>query len=209
MSGEASHGSVEAPGFVRGSERLTRAFALAEEAHAGQRITGDDGPYLRHPVEVAELLHRVGVAESVIAAAVLHDVVEDSDLTVAGVAERFDGRVAGLVEALTEDTGIEDWVARKDALRKQVRDAGPEAASIFAADKLANLRDMRRLYAEQGEEATGLHKAPTLDDRVAAWRADAAMAAEVAPELEFLDELRETLDAFERERRARTALRQA
>jgi (p)ppGpp synthase/HD superfamily hydrolase len=160
-------------------------------------------------VEVAELLHEVGVAESVIAAAVLHDAVEDSDLTVAAVGERFGSSVAALVQALTEDAAIEDWVARKEALRDQVREAGPDAAAIFAADKLANLRDMRRLYAEHGEDAIRLHKAPTLDARVTAWRADAEMAAEVAPGLEFLDELRGTLDAFEHERRTRSAVRHA
>ena len=207
MAGEAYDRPIEPPGFARRSERLARAFSLAAEAHAGQKVAGDDGPYLRHPVEVAELLHEVGVPESVIAAAVLHDVVEDSELTVGEVGERFGDRVAGLVEALTEDPQIAEWVTRKDALRDQVRRAGPDAAAIYAADKLANVRHMRRLYAEHGEEAIRLHKAPTLDARVAAWRADAEMAAEVAPGLEFHAELEAGLDAFEGERRARTAVR--
>lgn len=206
MDGEAHEDTIDAPAFVRRSDRLSRAFAMAAEAHAGQKTKGDDGPYLRHPVEVAELLHDIGVAESVIAAAVLHDAVEDSDLTVAEVGEQFGWRVASLVQALTEDPGIGDWGARKDALREQVRAAGPDAIAIYAADKLANLRDMRRLYAERGEDAVRLHKAPTLDARVAAWRADATMAAEAAPGLECQRELSRTLDAFEDERRARTAV---
>jgi guanosine-3',5'-bis(diphosphate) 3'-pyrophosphohydrolase len=209
MGGEGYEAPIEAPAFVRGSERLTQAFAVAADAHAGQSTAGDRGPYLRHPVEVAGLLYDVGVAESVIAAAVLHDAVEDSELTVSDVGERFGWRVATLVQALTEDAAIEDWIARKEALREQVREAGPDAAAIYAADKLANLRDMRRLYAEHGEEAIRLHKAPTFDARVEAWRADAAMAAEVSPGLEFLGELRSTLQEFERERRARTAVRHA
>jgi (p)ppGpp synthase/HD superfamily hydrolase len=202
MDGSEHERSIDAPAFVRSSERLSQALAVAAEAHAGQLATGDDGPYLCHPVNVATILSEAGVGESAIAAALLHDVVEDSELTVAELGERFGWRVATLVQALTEDASIGDWVARKDALREQVRDGGPEAASIFAADKLANLRDMRRLYAEHGEDAIRLHKAPTLDARVAAWRADAAMAADVAPELEFLRELEAGLDAFERERRA-------
>ena len=209
MDGEAHHEGVGVPAFVRSSERLASAFDLAAEAHRGQRATGDEGPYLCHPVKVAEVLHEAGVAESAIAAALLHDVVEDSELTVGDLGERFGWRVATLVQALTEDPSIGDWIARKDALRQQVRDAGPEAAAIYAADKLANLRDMRRLYAEHGEEAIRLHKAPTLDARVAAWRADAAMAAEAAPDLEFLDELSTTLAEFERERHARIAVRRA
>src|SRR5690606_11970552 len=113
---------------------------------------------------------------AVVAAAMLHDAVEDGGLTIARVEAEFGARVAALVRALTDDPAIQDWVARKDALRAQVRAAGPDAVAIYAADKLANLRRMRRLYAEHGEDAIRLSKAPTLDARVAAWRADAALA---------------------------------
>jgi (p)ppGpp synthase/HD superfamily hydrolase len=204
MAGEAHDGLVEAPTFVRRSELLSRAVAVAAEAHSGQRVAGEEAPYLRHPLEVAERLHDAGASEPVIAAAVLHDVVEDSELTVADVAVRFGEPVAALVGAMTENPAIADWVARKDALRAQVRAAGADAVAIYAADKLANARRMERLYDSRGEDAIRLYKAPTLDARVSAWRADAAMAGEVAPELEFLAELEASLDALERKRRART-----
>lgn len=203
MGGEAGDDLTTAPRFIQSSERLRRAFGTAAEAHRGQLETGDRAPYVCHPVQVAELLHQAGVSESAIAAALLHDVVEDSDRTVADLAEDFGWRVASLVQALTEDEAIDDWVARKDALRAQVRAAGPEAAAIFAADKLVNLRNMRELYSEHGEDAISLHKAPTIDARVDAWRRDAEMACEVAPEIGFLRELDSGLDAFERERRSR------
>ena len=76
---------------------------------------------------------------------------------------------------MTEDERIDDWVERKDGLRAQVERAGPRAASIYAADKLSNLRELRRVYAVRGESAVDLHKAPSLDLRIEAWRDDLSM----------------------------------
>ena len=190
---------------MRGSKPLRRAFAVAARAHANQSGAGGGWPYLRHPVGVAETLHFAGAGETVLVAALLHDVVEDSELSVEGVAEQFGPRVAELVAALTESPVIDDWVARKNALRDQVAAAGADAVLIYVADKLANLRDMRRLYAERGEGAIDLHKAPTLNLRVEAWRADAEMARGVLGAEGLVAELASELDAFEAARRRRPA----
>jgi (p)ppGpp synthase/HD superfamily hydrolase len=142
------------------------------------------------------------VGEPALVAALLHDVVEDSDFTVGDVTDRFGVAVGELVAALTEDEEIDDWVERKDALRAQVAAAGMPAAAIYAADKLANLREMRTTYAAHGEAAVDLHKAPTLDVRVAAWRSDLELVQDLA-DRSLVDELRAELDAFERERATR------
>lgn len=105
--------------------------------------------------------------------------------------------------ALTEDERIDDWVERKDALRAQVERAGGRAVAIYAADKLSNLREMRRIYAVRGEGAIDLHKAPTLDLRLAAWRDDLAMVARSAPELALAGELQVELGRLEFERSRR------
>jgi (p)ppGpp synthase/HD superfamily hydrolase len=78
-----------------------------------------------------------------VAAGLLHDVVEDTDATTEDLRERFGDRVAGLVEALSDDPGIEDKRARKAALRDQVAAAGRDAQAIFAADKVAKARELR------------------------------------------------------------------
>ena len=135
-------------------------------------------------------------------AALLHDAVEDSDLRVADVVERFGVEVGELVAALTEDEAIEDWRERKDANRAQVAAAGGSAVAIYAADKLTNLAEMRKIYAALGEDAIDLHKAPTLDLRVEAWERDLEMVAEVAPRLPLVDPLRRELTAFAAERDA-------
>lgn len=175
---------------------------LATVVHRGQ-VRTDGDPYVAHPVEVSRLLSERGADEVTVAAALLHDGVEDSELTVEEVSRRFGEEVAATVAALTEDESISDWVARKDALRTQVERAGERAISVYAADKLSNLRELRRVYAIRGESAIDLHKAPTLDLRVQAWRDDLAMINRAAPHLPLAEDIDVELERLERERRRR------
>ena len=176
-----------------------KALATAGNAHRDQR-RADGSPYLAHPLKVCELLSHAGADQQTLAAALLHDAVEDSDLSVGDVVAGFGVEVGELVAALTEDAGIDDWTARKDALREHVAAAGSRAAAVYAADKLANLQDMRGLYAEHGEGVIDLHKAPTLDLRIEAWAKDAEMVERVAPDLSLVAALQAELAAFRRER---------
>jgi (p)ppGpp synthase/HD superfamily hydrolase len=187
------------PAFVSGSPLLREAHAFATKAHADQRRRGSEGPYVVHPLAVAARLSAEGLDEEAVAAGILHDVVEDSEASLDQIAERFGQRVGALVEALTEDPSIEDWDARKRALRRQVAAAEPSAAAIYAADKLSNVRDARVLYAKVGEEAGKRFEVP-LDQRLGAWRADLEMVAKVAPTRDLVADLRSELDALERER---------
>src|SRR4051794_40618939 len=162
----AANPEIQPPPFVLDSDRLCLAFFVARSAHEGQ-TRGDHGrPYLVHPLQVAELLDGEGYAEPTIAAALLHDVVEDSGLTVGDVVESFGVEVGELVAALTEDPAVDDWEERKLALRAGVADAGSEAVAIYVADKLANLHDWRVVYEAVGERAVDYFKAPTLDARI-------------------------------------------
>jgi hypothetical protein len=129
--------------------------------------------------------------------------VEDSELTVDEVNREFGEEVATIVAALTEDETIDNWVKRKDALRAQVEQAGERAISVYAADKLSNLRELRRVYAVRGESAIDLHKAPSLDLRVQAWRDDLAMISHAAPSLGLARDIDVELERLERERRRR------
>ena len=176
-----------------------KALATASEAHRDQR-RADGAPYLAHPLKVCELLAHAGADQQTLAAALLHDAVEDSELGVGDVVERFGVEIGELVAALTDDATIADWGARKDALRAQVAEAGPRAAAVFAADKLANVGEMRALYSRHGEAVIDLHKAPTLDLRIHAWEQDAEMVERVAPGLSLVSALRDELAAFRSER---------
>jgi (p)ppGpp synthase/HD superfamily hydrolase len=186
------------------SELVRNALAAAREAHAGQIRNGSGGmPYIDHPVAVAELLAEHDFPDEVVAAALLHDVVEESDTEVADLSARFGGPIGYLVAALTDAEEIQPYGLRKDAHRAGVQEAGPNALAIYGADKLANIRALRRVYTSEGEALGEELKAP-LDVKVAVWEADLAMLARETPDLPFLKELATQLAGLRAERSAAT-----
>jgi (p)ppGpp synthase/HD superfamily hydrolase len=192
--------SPEIPEFLTRAGLARQAYEFAAEAHVGQKRKGGESPYIAHPVEVARLLDAEGVAdEELLAAAFLHDVVEDTDHALEEIYDGFGDGVGELVEAMTEDRSVEPYEARKEHHRDQVEAAGERTALIYSADKLANVRDMRTIYASIGEAAASRFKAP-IDVRVRLWRGDVEMLDRLVPELALVDELRSELEAFEAER---------
>jgi (p)ppGpp synthase/HD superfamily hydrolase len=131
------------PTFLRDLPLACDALLWADELHSGQRREVDAAPFVLHPLEVASLLHNTGHADEVVAAGILHDAVEESDAQVADVDQRFGGEVAAIVAAMTEDPAIEPYEERKAALRKQIADFGPHASAVYAADKVAKVRELR------------------------------------------------------------------
>jgi (p)ppGpp synthase/HD superfamily hydrolase len=184
------------------SPHVREAMETAESAHAGQIRNGSGGrPYIEHPLAVAELLAEHDFPDPVLAAALLHDVVEESEIEVEEIRRRFGAEVGDLVEALTDAEEIESYGRRKQVHRAEVEAAGSEALAIYAADKLSNIRALRRVYAEQGEEVGAELKAP-LDIKVEVWEADAELLCERAPELPFLGELEAELTRLAADRAA-------
>lgn len=175
------------------SELIAEALEMAERAHAGQTRNGSGGmAYIHHPVAVAELLAAHGFDESTVAAALLHDVVEDSDASIAEITAGFGPRVADLVAALTEDESIESFVPRKEAHRHHVEEVGGDALAIYAADKLSNIRVLRRALASEGESAGEEFEAP-LEVKEGVWADDLEMLRRRAPGLPFVDDLAQEL----------------
>ena len=109
-----------------------------------------------------------------LAAALLHDVVEDSELEVADVRAACGERVAEIVDALTDDEAIESYEERKREHRGRVEAAGPDALAIYASDKLTNVEMLRDAYATQGEAVAEELTVP-LDVKVRVWEDDLAM----------------------------------
>ncbi len=188
-------------------DRASRALELAYQAHYGQTRKGDGGPYVDHVIEVAHMLHEAGCDPHVVAAGLLHDAVEDSDLTAGEIADEVGAVVATLVEALTERKDMPDYERRKLEHRVRVASSGRRATAIFAADRLANLRALRRAYAEQGE-AVGRHFNASLDEKLAHLHRDVRMLKRVDPSNPFLAELAGEMAAFRSERAARRCRRQ-
>jgi (p)ppGpp synthase/HD superfamily hydrolase len=119
------------------------AVEFARAHHEGQRRDADDQPFVLHPLEVATLLRDAGAEDHVVAAGALHDVLEDTEVQQHELRERFGSQVAELVGELTDDPAIPDVGDRRAALRRQVANAGPEAATVFAADKISKSRELR------------------------------------------------------------------
>ena len=112
-----------------------------------------------------------------LAAGLLHDVVEKSEIEIADVRERFGDVVGDLVDALTEDETIDDYEERKDEHRQRVAAADPAALAIFAADKLTNVAMLREAYALIGEGVSDELAVP-LDLKIYIWEADLEMLFE-------------------------------
>jgi (p)ppGpp synthase/HD superfamily hydrolase len=187
---------------VARSALVADALELAREAHAGQIRNGSGGmPYVEHPQAVAALLAEHGFGDEVLAAALLHDVVEDSETTVAELRQRFGEPVAGLVATLSDDESIEDYRARKDEHRARVAAADGDAFAIYGADKLTNVAMLRRTYAGQGEAVGDDFDVP-LDLKLEVWDADRELLQREAPELPFLGELEAELTRFRADRAA-------
>jgi (p)ppGpp synthase/HD superfamily hydrolase len=136
--------------FIDESPLTRDALGFADEHHAGQERDIDHIPFVTHPLEVACLLHEAGYSDDVIAAGVLHDVLEDTDAELPELEERFGPEVAELVAAVSDDPAIEDGAERRAALRRQVAESGELAAAVFAADKVSKARELR-VRARRGE----------------------------------------------------------
>lgn len=173
--------AVQSP-LVRG------ALSVARQAHAGQfRQTGcKEVPFVEHLLAVARLLAEYGHGDEVLAAGLLHDVLEHAELEIDPLRERFGEEVAGLVEALTEDAGIADYEERKEEHRSRVAAAGEGARAIFAADKTANVIALREAYDLRGEAVDEELPVP-LDVKILVWEFDLEMLFRHAPEAPLVE----------------------
>jgi (p)ppGpp synthase/HD superfamily hydrolase len=134
------------------SSMLYDAIELAARAHHKQVRKGTEMPYIVHPLAVAGLLIRAGSPEPMVIAALLHDVVEDTPVTVEEIKSNFGREVAELVMALSEPDKKASWEARKahtiEYLGKRATD---DALLVALADKLDNIRAIREGLQNDGE----------------------------------------------------------
>jgi len=187
MDGLDSLESMARTDFVERSPLTRDALEFASTQHAGQKRT-DGIPFVTHPVEVACLLHEAGYSDDVVAAGVLHDVIEETDANQGELEERFGSNVADLVAAVSDDPSIDDEARRKAALREQVSQAGESAVAVFAADKVSKARELR-LRVEEGRFRR--KDRAKLDH----YQASLEMLDELMPGHQLVDRLRVELDA--------------
>ena len=125
------------------------AIRMAATAHRTQRRKGSDLPYIVHPAAIVSILQRAGFRdECVLAAAWLHDVVEDTGVTLEEIQAAFPAKVAEIVDAMSEDkvdeSGVKlKWAQRKAHHLKSMTGASLDAKAVMLADKLHNLTSIK------------------------------------------------------------------
>jgi (p)ppGpp synthase/HD superfamily hydrolase len=177
--------------FVRDLPLTRAAIEFAQSHHGTQRREGDHAAFLLHPLEVASLLARSRYPDHVVAAAVLHDVLEDTDAGAAELERRFGPDVARLVELVSDDPAIDDEEERKDDVRERVRRAGGFAPAVYGADKVSKVRELRM------QLATGLDRREA-EVKLKRHRRSLEMLEQRIPDSRVVDLLRFELEALER-----------
>ena len=180
------------PSFVDALPVTLEALEFAAEHHRGQRRASDDAAFILHPLEVAQLLSGRGYPDEVIAAGVLHDSLEDTDATPSELEELFGADVARLVSAVTEPAGAGSWAERKARLRTSITEAGPEAAAVYAADKVARTRELRLTLARDWSAAAS----PATADKLEHYWASLILLESILADHPLVAQLRFELEAL-------------
>ena len=134
---------------------LDRAIVFAVHAHQGIERKGKGFPYIVHPMEAVAVVATMTDDQELLAAAALHDVIEDTDTTVDELRREFGERIASLVEAesdiVVEGSRSDSWHARKEAAIDRLANASRDAKIVALGDKLSNMRAIARDYSLQGD----------------------------------------------------------
>jgi len=180
------------------SDLAVSALRFARRVHLGQYRKQTGEQFVEHPIAVARLLEDSGYDGSLIAAAYLHDVVEKTDVSLDEIRERFGPTVADLVDRLSEDPDIEGYAVRKRALREGIIESGGDPLVIYAADRVANMRDWHKV-APEDRPACGERLGTTLDERLELWTEDLEDLHHHDPQTPFLGEIESELSALKAE----------
>lgn len=135
---------------------LDRAIMFAVRAHAGTERRGKGFPYIVHPMEAVEIVATITPDQELLAAAALHDTVEDTDVTIEQIRDEFGDRVASLVGSETDvvfegRSEKDSWHDRKQAAIDRLAKVSYDAKIVAMGDKLSNMRAIARDYAVQGD----------------------------------------------------------
>lgn len=134
-----------------------KAAQFAIKAHAGIERRGKGFPYIIHPMEAAEIAATISNDPEILAAAMLHDVVEDTDYTIDDIRKEFSERIAALVESESDKSSgsvseKDSWISRKIDAINRLASAPIDAKIVAMGDKLSNMRAIARDYDTIGDE---------------------------------------------------------
>ena len=130
---------------------IDKALQIASVAHEGQYRKNTKTPYIAHPVAVGMILQKAGYREEMVAAGILHDTVEDTDLTMEDIEREFGKEIAIIVEGCSEPDKSLSWEERKEHTIEFLKTASEEIRVVACADKLHNVRSIRQDVEQSGE----------------------------------------------------------
>jgi (p)ppGpp synthase/HD superfamily hydrolase len=130
-----------------------KALRLAFAAHEGQK-RHEGVPYITHPVAVALMLAQNGFGEEVVAAALCHDVLEDTAVAEDAMRQELGDTVTGIVKAVSYDRSL-PWKGQRERYIESVREAGESAMAVSLADKIHNAQSLLALHAAEGPAMWG------------------------------------------------------
>lgn len=129
-----------------------KAKLFAIKAHKGQiRKSDKEKPMIIHPINVANILSEYGYDDNVVAAAYLHDVIEDTKYTKEDLLKEFNEDIVSLVLGATEEDKSLSWEERKTITIDKVKDLDLRHKVVVCADKISNLEDMRIIFEVNGK----------------------------------------------------------
>jgi (p)ppGpp synthase/HD superfamily hydrolase len=130
---------------------IFEAIEMASKVHRGQFRKGTKIPYIIHPLQVAKLLINLECNDEIVTAAILHDTVEDTDLTLHDIEKAFGRRIADLVDGTSEPEKHIPWKDRKEHTIAHLEEAPMEVLYIVCADKYNNIQSIKEGYEKEGE----------------------------------------------------------
>ena len=147
------------------STLLDKAIHFAVDAHANTERRGKGFPYIIHPMEAMEIVATMTTDQEILAAAALHDTVEDTEVTIEEIRKQFGGRIASLVadESEEREPNMDEtasWRQRKEAAISHLEHASYEAKIVAMGDKLSNMRAIARDYQVIGDQLWERFHAP-------------------------------------------------
>ncbi|MBT2679401.1 HD domain-containing protein [Bacillus sp. ISL-35] len=131
---------------------IDKALQIASMAHEGQYRKNTKIPYISHPVAVGMILLGAGYRKEMVAAGILHDTVEDTDLSLEDIEREFGKDIAFLVEGCSEPDKSLSWEERKQHTIDFLKNAPEEIRVVACADKLHNVRSIRLDAEKSGEQ---------------------------------------------------------
>lgn len=148
---------------------ISRALDFAIKAHGNQKRKGDGKPYIVHPIEVALIVAKVISNDHVIASALLHDTVEDTNTTLEDLDKEFGYTVTKIVGNLTEKDKSLSWRERKLLAIAHIKEMDEFSLIVKTADKIQNLKSLYSAILKDGEKVMNKFNAPIKEQLEIDW----------------------------------------